>query len=112
MRFAVALLLTSIAPAMTCGDDLATRIRDLDTRVLPADSKPRQMLAEDLRARRDTANKLDRDSWQRVHSRADWEQFRDVRLKALRESLGSFPPTRTDLKLRVTRTLDGDGFRI
>jgi cephalosporin-C deacetylase-like acetyl esterase len=70
------------------------------------------MLGSDLRARRDAANRADREAWQRVQSRSDWERFRDQRLKALRASLGQFPPAPTDLKVRATKTLEGDGFRI
>ena len=53
------------------------------------------------------AEKHDRDQ---IHTRADWEQFRDVRLRALSKSLGPFPQ-RTPLKIRVSKEFDGDGYR-
>jgi cephalosporin-C deacetylase-like acetyl esterase len=92
--------------------DLPAELRALDTRVLPADAKHQQMLGSDLRARQGAANRADRDAWQRVKSRLDWEAFRDQRLNALRASLGPFPQPPADLKIRVTKTLGGDGFRI
>src|SRR5262249_12236312 len=47
-----------------------------------------------------------------VKTRADWEKLRDARLHALRASLGPVPPSPKDLKIHVTRALEGDGYRI
>jgi dienelactone hydrolase len=98
------------------GGDLADALRRLDVRVVPADSDkgkelPR-MLGLDARARIDAANRRETDAWRKIATREDWEQYRDPRLEALRQSLGTFPEPPADLKLRVTRTLDGDGYRI
>jgi cephalosporin-C deacetylase-like acetyl esterase len=112
MRFSFSILPLLLAAAWLRADDLSTDLRALDTRVLPVDAKPQQMLGADLRARRDAANRADREAWQRIHSRADWEAFRDRRLNALRASLGQFPKAPADLRVRVAKTLDGDGFRI
>jgi cephalosporin-C deacetylase-like acetyl esterase len=106
------MLAVILTASMVRADDLLAELRGLQTRVLPADDKAQQMLGSDLRARREAANRADREAWQRVQSRADWELFRDQRLKALRASLGQFPPAPTDLKVRATKTLEGDGFRI
>ncbi|HUT32911.1 MAG TPA: hypothetical protein VNE39_05485 [Planctomycetota bacterium] len=70
------------------------------------------MLADDCRARLRAANRRDAAEWAKVQSRADWERFRDARLKALRDSLGTFPPVPTSLDAEATKTLDGDGYRI
>ncbi|MEO6828762.1 MAG: acetylxylan esterase [Acidobacteriaceae bacterium] len=50
--------------------------------------------------------------WEKVHSLADWDKFRDPRIGALKASLGPFPE-RTPLRTSVTRKLDyGEGFVI
>src|SRR5262249_15731386 len=46
----------------------------------------------------------------RIQTRADWERFRDPRLKALAASLGGFPP-RTPLHTQVTKEYAGSGYR-
>jgi cephalosporin-C deacetylase-like acetyl esterase len=107
------------APAVEASNaenDLAAQLRDLDANIFPPDDAavkelPR-MLARDVRSRMQAANLRENQAWQAVKTRADWEQFRDVRLQALREALGRFPPVPKALKVRVTRTLEGDGYRI
>jgi dienelactone hydrolase len=96
--------------------DLADELRRLDVRVVPADSDrakelPR-MLGRDARARIDAANRRSTQDWQAVKTREDWERFRDARLQALSASLGEFPDPPKDLHLRVTKTLDGDGYLV
>jgi dienelactone hydrolase len=108
----LAALLGSDLAARAAGDDLARQIRELDGTVLPADGDPTKQLAQHARARLREANRRETRAWQQVRTRADWEQFRDARLQALRASLGTFPPAPRDLNARVTRTLDGDGYRI
>ena len=39
----------------------------------------------------------------------DWDRFRESRLAALRESLGSFTPAPRDATIRTTGTIAGDG---
>jgi cephalosporin-C deacetylase-like acetyl esterase len=70
------------------------------------------MLTHHAQARLREANRRESQAWQQVRTRADWERFREVRLQALRSSLGSFPPVPHDLKTRCTRTLHGPGYRI
>jgi dienelactone hydrolase len=106
----VVVLLGVAAPA--AAEDLAQHLRALETVVLPADGDPAKQLARHAQARLREANRRETEAWQRVGTRADWERYRDVRLQALRASLGTFPPAPGDLKTRVTRTLDGDGYRI
>lgn len=119
---AFAVLMSGSWPGM-CGADeppasnsLAAQIRKLDARVIPAGGRwaealPR-MIARDASARIRAANRRDTAAWRQVKTRADWEKYRDPRLQALRASLGEFPPVPHDLKLRVTRRLEGDGYRI
>jgi dienelactone hydrolase len=93
-------------------DDLARQLRGLDATVLPADGEPAKQLARHVQARLREANRRESRAWQQIQTRGDWERYRDARLQALQASLGTFPPVPHDLKVRVTRTLDGDGYRI
>ncbi len=98
-------------------DALAASLRDLDGAVLPVlqegeARERRELLARDQRRRFREANLRENQAWRAVRTRADWEKFRDARVEALRASLGPFPPVPKDLKVRITRRLDGDGYRI
>jgi dienelactone hydrolase len=96
--------------------DLPKQLRDLDGRVIVLGTVRQPplagMLARDVEARLRAANRADRRAWETVKTRADWEQFREQRLQALRASLGDFPPVPTDLKVRRTGSLEGDGYRV
>jgi dienelactone hydrolase len=98
--------------APTADNDLARQLRGLDGTVLPANGEPVKQLARHAQARLREANRRESQLWQQVRTRADWERYRDVRVQALRASLGSFPPVPRDLKTRVTRVVEGDGYRI
>jgi dienelactone hydrolase len=111
-----ALVIATTTAAVRAGDDLAETLRKLDVRVVPADSErakelPR-MLGRDARARIGIANRRETEAWHKVTTRAEWERYRDRRIGALRRSLGEYPDPPTDLHLRVTRNLDGDGYRV
>jgi cephalosporin-C deacetylase-like acetyl esterase len=119
-QLTIAFLLTVLGSATALpsarGADLSAGLRGLPANVVPDDTEAakqlRQMLARDVRSRRDTANRRETRAWRALQTRADWEHYRDPRLQALRDSLGQYPPPPTDLHVRVTRTLDGDGYRI
>jgi dienelactone hydrolase len=49
-------------------------------------------------------------TWDQVKTQANWERFRDSRLKALRASLGPFPK-RCPLMTRITHEFRGNGYR-
>ncbi len=93
---------------------LEASLRELDATVLPAQTPdappPRQQLARHLRAGLDAANQRETRAWQALRTRADWEQYRDPRIQALRESLGTFPPPPADLKVRITGMIEGNGY--
>ncbi len=121
--FGVIALILTVVSAMWTGsvsgqekDELAAKLRQLDARVLSsgeADARKfGQMLGQDIRTRRTETNRRESTAWRALKTRADWELFRDARLKALRASLGNYPPPPKDLKVRVTRTLPGEGFGI
>jgi dienelactone hydrolase len=94
--------------------DMAKALAAVDGDVLSADERTRwaAMLSDDADARLREANRRDARQWANVRSKADWETFRDVRLQALRDSLGVFPLPPKTLRCEVTRTLRGNGFRI
>ena len=105
---------------LTAADDsakvLADALRAMDGMVLPREDETaeqqRQIVARNVRARIRAANQRDSEAWQKVKGRADWEKFRDARLATLRASLGTIPPKPADLNVHVTKTLEGDGYRI
>src|SRR5262245_8952624 len=94
--------------------DLAAKLRELDGRVLSTEKAGRlgEAPAREIRDRLRTAHQREAKAFAAVKTRADWERFRDIRIRALRESLGPFPPPPKDLKVRVTRRLEGDGYRV
>src|SRR5207244_9601329 len=85
------------------GEGLAARLRGLEAGVAASDAA-----AADVRARLQAANRRETAAWRALKTREDWERYRDARLKALRDSLGAFPPPPKDLKVHVTRTLAGE----
>ena len=86
----------------------------LDLRVLSAEERKKlaiaQMLPHQLAEQyRRNADEV-RSQFEQVSTRADWERFRDVRISALKASMGEFP-ARTPLQTRVTKEFEGDGYR-
>ena len=94
--------------------DLAQQLRLIDTRVSTTSDgeSPREMVARDIRARRQAANRQSSHDWRAISNRDECEKFRKPRLEALRRSLGTLPTLGADLKTRVTARLAGDGYRI
>jgi cephalosporin-C deacetylase-like acetyl esterase len=95
---------------------IAADFRDVDPNVFPKDD-PRakdlpKMLAADAQRRLQEASLRESKAFAAVTTKAEWEKFRDVRIKALRESLGEFPVVPKEMRLKVTRELEGDGYRI
>ena len=93
---------------------LADQLRKLDARVIPADRRDRlaQMLAADLAKRIAAANLRSTAEWGEIRDRRDWRRFREVKLKRLRESLGPLSESAGKPQVRISGTIDGDGFRI
>ncbi len=101
---------------MAAEGDLADRLSDLDARAIPADcDRAKQlpgMLRRDVDARLRAANRRETEAWSKITTRDGWESFRNVRIEWLRHSLGQFPAVPEELKVRVTRTFDGNGYAI
>ncbi|MCY3021931.1 MAG: acetylxylan esterase, partial [Planctomycetota bacterium] len=92
----------------------AKALAALDCTVLSADERAQGVAAldDEIHARLRAANRRDTEEFAKVRSRADWEQFRDARINALRASLGSFPDAPSPLRVELVKELDGDGFRV
>lgn len=109
-------LLITAARADDATDALAKELRDYATaelaKVPGKDGKYSTALPDYLHKQIQEANRKDREAWAQVKTKADWEQFRDRRIKALRDSLGTFPEVPKAVPVRVTRTTDGQGYAI
>ncbi len=113
MRLLVLLVASSLcAAAQGENAGLAEKIRAIDSYVGTGKEGWSGLLADDVQRRTVKAGALETSAWKALKSKADWEVFRDVRIKALRDSLGPFPEVPRGLNLRVTRTLSGDGYSI
>ena len=97
-------------------DDLATQLRKLDTTILATDADKTKalgrMLSNDVRQRIEKANQHSSEAWAAIKTVADWERYLGPRRKALHDSLGLFPPAPREVKVKVARTLEGEGYRI
>lgn len=104
------------APPEASKEGLAARLQKLDGRaiVLGTVRTPplANMLERDARAGLQAANRADTRAWEQVQDKAGWERFRDARIEALRTSLGQFPDVPKDLKVKVTGSLEGDGYKV
>jgi cephalosporin-C deacetylase-like acetyl esterase len=116
LRMAVVSTIGFVAVAAHGADDLPSLVRGLDAAVVPPASEPGKllprMLRDDARARIQAANERETRAWRGLASREDWERYRNARIDALRASLGSYPAPPADLKTKVSRTLQGAGYRI
>jgi cephalosporin-C deacetylase-like acetyl esterase len=96
-------------------DGLARELAALESRVWsPLDSRyhaVQSMVQRQQRRRAEKAILTERNAWEKVNTREDWERFRGLRLEALRKSLGPFPAERPPLDVRVSSIYEGDGYR-
>jgi cephalosporin-C deacetylase-like acetyl esterase len=91
-------------------DDLESRLKELDSKVLP--SPQPAMIGRDASARVAESNRRESGAWDAIRGREDWERYRDARLRALRDSLGGPEPVPADLHVTGARTLEGRGHRV
>ncbi|MFT5855465.1 MAG: dienelactone hydrolase [Verrucomicrobiales bacterium] len=110
----VAVVILLVANSVSGAEDLAGRLGDLNPKVLSADERSvaKGMISRDIERRRLAAIARENAAWAQIATRADWEQFSDRRIVALRESLGKPAPAPDDLAITVARRIDGDGFLI
>lgn len=94
--------------------DLAAQLKTIPTRVWDDTARKAvgtdRMWENNLTARVNEAAITEKRAWQTVHSLADWQTFRQIRIDALKGSFGALPE-RSQLRMAVTRKLDyGEGF--
>lgn len=96
--------------------DLATTLRQLNPAVVPADDPQAKqlpgMLSDDIRSRRRAANERETKAWREIKTKAEWERYRDARIKALRDSLGADLTPPKEVKVTSSPGPEGDGYRI
>lgn len=111
-----ALLLALPARADDATDALAKELRDYATaelaKVPDKDGKYSTALPDYLNQRLKGANQHDREAWAKISGKADWEKFRDARISALHESLGTWPPVPKEVPVRVTKTIEAGNYAI
>jgi dienelactone hydrolase len=118
VRLTLTLSLVIHSAAEGAPDRVTAELRDLDTNVLTNDQakaerdESRSMISSDIRARRRSINEQDVNGWRTISTRDQWERHRNAKVAALQRSLGTFPDPPDDLRVRVTRSLSGDGFVI
>lgn len=101
-----------IIPTAAPADDF----KDVNPNVFAADD-PRakdlpKMTSANARRRVQEANLRETKAFAEVTTKAQWEKYRDVRIQKLRESLGTFPAVPRDMRVKVTRVINGDGFDV
>ncbi len=111
MRVSRVLFLSLVALASVAAD-----FKDVDPGVFPKDDArtkdlPR-MLGADLKPRMQDANLRESKAFAAITTKAAWTPYRDARIQALRESLGTFPEAPKNMTVKITKELEGEGYRI
>jgi dienelactone hydrolase len=95
---------------------LASELRHIDSLIFPADSPDGRRLATMypafVQARVNAAIEREAREFDEVKTKADWQRFREPRLKALRDSLGVEMPDPKKLDVQVRSKWTGDGYRV
>lgn len=95
-------------------EELIKSLQSLDLRVVPAadrESFANQVRDQQRRQMRD-ANERSSAEWRQIKTREDWERYRNEKLAALKKSLGTWPEPPPAVPVRVSSTVEGDGFVI
>lgn len=100
-------------------DQFAAKLIALNTTVLKANETKNadSMLLNDILARTRAANARQTAAFEKVRTRSDWEQFRDERLAAMRNTFGARDSSRLVMPpspppVTTTATLPCDGFQV
>lgn len=102
--------------ALLAGGARAADFKDIDPNVFPKDD-PRAkelpgMMWADAKRRMQEANLRESKAFAAVKTKEQWETYRDARVAKLKESLGFWPAVPKEMRVKITRELDGDGFVI
>lgn len=71
-----------------------------------------KMVGADARRRMQEANLRESKAFAAVTTKDQWEKYRDERIQKLKESLGTFPEAPKDVRVVVTRKVEGEGYVI
>jgi dienelactone hydrolase len=117
MRSLLSLALLSFAFSVraeeTKVEEFEAKLKEIADRTQrPKDFEPGAGLAREIRALIHNANLRDLEEWKKVETKEQWEKFRDARITALKNSLGDFPEPPKAVKTRVTKTIEGEGYKI
>ena len=110
MSLAVMLVTCNFLAEVTAVE-LAAKLRQLDTRSLQEES-PTNVLSRELNRRIEAANRRSSVEWDGVHSRAEWEEFRNSKIRALSDAVRvrrDAEPVAVELRGEIER--DGDVIR-
>jgi cephalosporin-C deacetylase-like acetyl esterase len=109
----ICVLLLSVV-SVRADENLASKLKALDSQAVPPEARRQldEMLSRHIRSQNHEAHRKQAAEWEKVRTLADWERYRDVRITALRQSLGTLPVPGRDVIVHVTQKLDGDGYRI
>jgi cephalosporin-C deacetylase-like acetyl esterase len=101
-------------PLLLVAADQADALAAIDSTVATANERELliNQVRDSLRLRLQHANDASTAGWKAVQTRADWEQFRDGKLSALRASLGHWPNPVPAVRTETTAEIPGEGFRI
>lgn len=108
--------LSALVAACAAAFSVAADFKDIDPRVF-GEGDPRakelpRMMWKDATRRMQEANLRESKAFAEVTTKEQWEKYRDVRIQKLKESLGTFPEPPKEMRVKVTRELQGDGFVI
>jgi hypothetical protein len=111
------LIVGVLIPVIVAADEKrslsASALMELDAAVLPGGdenvSQRERMLSDDARQRLREANRRETLAWRKISTRAQWEDYREGKIRALRESLGHAEAAPKPLPVKITGELNGDG---
>lgn len=110
------LLALSVSATEKITEKFTEQIRQLDPGVVVLGTVRQPplagMLGRDHAARLRRANTDDRLGWEKVRNLDEWERFREVRIQALRQAMGIFPKSPSNVKVHRTGTLRGEGYQV
>lgn len=113
MRSTLCSMFVLLGPSLLLAQPTAEKLAAIQTTVAPEGERKAlaNMLADSIRARQREANSRSSAEWQAIRNRTQWEAFIQPKIRALRDSLGTFPEPKKP-RVRVSSTVSGDGFHI
>jgi hypothetical protein len=95
-------------------EQIAAALGEVTPNVLPERDREAaaSMVYENTRSRIRAANDKSSEAWRRITTRQQWERFRVEHVEKLRKSIARLPEPPKKLNVRVTGTVEGDGYRI